>query len=417
MGRRRVCTLVLAMAIAARTIHRSLLVVVTTTTTTKGTTPQKQPGSHSPVVLSTIKLAAVPRTNLGILQHVSGGESLQNERAVVARNNATTIRHDEVDNSSTCFVESTTEPLPRFPAFIIVGAQKAGTSALFRILQHHPYLKANPGLELHFFDRRGHLDPDPHKYNASAICRARQQYWHLFHNDDDAEDEEQALLLRFEKTPSYLCYPHIPALIKLLCPSTKIIVSLRNPVERLHSSYLGDDFDTDLEQQLHQLRRGGLITAPSLSSYESSSETSHSNATTISNNTHRLFAVTRRIRQVRHQKGPVASNGVFRGFYALQLAHWLPHFPLGRSLMVLRYEDWESRKAQALEEVLEFVGAPPYVFDNAALNAVYGPNNGPQRIQRQPMRNITNQYLTELYRPYNDELVPLLGEDWRGVWD
>jgi hypothetical protein len=48
---------------------------------------------------------------------------------------------------------------------------------------------------------------------------------------------------------------------------------------------------------------------------------------------------------------------------------------------------------------------------------VYGPNNGPNRKSRKPLKFKTNYYLRRLYRPYNEELAMILGDEWLGVWD
>jgi Sulfotransferase family len=304
-----------------------------------------------------------------------------------------------------CHLTNSTVSMPRFPTFIIVGAQKAGTSALHHILKRHPDVIASRGLEPHFFDTRGdvltNLDSD------EKICLARREYARFFDMDRTMVRSGHGAKwpIVFEKTPSYILYPHIPKIIKTLCPWTKIIISLRDPVDRLHSSYLGDDFEDEVESQLEALRRAGLIRAPPLKSFIPGAENASQ------------FAITSRIRETQNQKGKIATKGVFRGFYALQIAHWLEHFPPGKSLLVVKDFQGSDERAKALNRILEFVGASPFEFDEGTLNAVYGPNNGPNRKSRKPLKFKTNYYLRRLYRPYNEELAMILGDEWLGVWD
>jgi Sulfotransferase family len=306
-----------------------------------------------------------------------------------------------------CHLTNSTVLIPRFPTFIIVGAQKAGTSALHHILKRHPDIIASRGLEPHFFDTRGDilasLDSD------EKICHARNEYARFFDMDLIIMGSKNGTTppIVFEKTPSYLLYPHIPKFIKELCPWAKIIISLRDPVERLHSSYLGDDFEDEVESQLDTLRRAGLIRAPPLKSFIPGAE----NAS--------RFAITSRIRETQNQKGKIATKGVFRGLYSLQISNWLEHFALGKSLLVVKdFQGGDERaKVLTVNRILEFVGASPFEFDEATLNAVYGPNNGPNRKSRRPLRFKTKYYLRRLYRPYNEELAKILGDEWQGVWD
>jgi hypothetical protein len=286
-----------------------------------------------------------------------------------------------------------------------VGAQKTATSALHHILKRHPQVVGSRGLEPHFFDTRSDiltgLDSN------DKVCRVLKEYSRFFDMERIMTlvgNRSVASVITFEKTPSYVVHPHIPEIIKKICPWVKIIISLRDPVERLRSSYSENDFDADVERQLDDLRRAGLIRAPPLRSFVPGSEDP------------KQFAITTRIRQTHNQKGKVAANGVFRGFYSLQIAHWLQHFPLGTSLKVIKDFHRAPDRSRVLNEILEFVGASPFQFDESTLSAVYGPNNGPNAKARAPIRFKTRYYLKTLYQPYNEELASLLGEEWKGVW-
>lgn len=108
--------------------------------------------------------------------------------------------------------------------FLIVGAQKAGTTALAHFLDQHPAIcMANPK-ECHLFD-----DPD---YDSSWSREDVDQRYQPFF----ADCCESALW--GEATPAYMFYPDIAAELARYRQDLKILVLLRDPVERAISHYL-----------------------------------------------------------------------------------------------------------------------------------------------------------------------------------
>lgn len=113
-----------------------------------------------------------------------------------------------------------------WPNLFIAGAPKCGTSSL------HAYLAEVPGVfmsrikEPNFFSRV--VIPDNHDVRP---IRDEAQYLGLFETAGGA-------LVRGESTPTYLRDPEAPYLIDKTVPDAKVIVSLRDPVERLYSHYL-----------------------------------------------------------------------------------------------------------------------------------------------------------------------------------
>lgn len=104
------------------------------------------------------------------------------------------------------------------PAFLIVGAQKAGTSALFRMLAAHPRIAAPARKELHFFD-------DDEAY-ARGIRAYRRQF-----------PATPPGILTFEATPSYLFIEPAAARIHRHLPDARIVIVLRDPVRRAYSAW------------------------------------------------------------------------------------------------------------------------------------------------------------------------------------
>ena len=135
---------------------------------------------------------------------------------------------------------------PRPPNFLIAGAARSGTTALYHLLAQHPdvYLPENKRPEPHFFlksseYRRG-LDYYLDRYFAAAKSQTAVG----------------------EASTSYLYQPYVPERIAATYPHMKLVVLLRDPVERAHSNYRRSvesgleklDFDTAVRTEDDRLR-------------------------------------------------------------------------------------------------------------------------------------------------------------------
>ncbi|XP_021377010.1 heparan sulfate glucosamine 3-O-sulfotransferase 1-like [Mizuhopecten yessoensis] len=115
---------------------------------------------------------------------------------------------------------TTHSPLARqvLPHCIIIGVRKAGTRAVLQYLQLHPDV-AVAGYEVHFFD-------DNVNYSQGLNFYQRQMPYSLKHQ------------LTIEKTPAYFHTLKVPERIAKMNSSIKLIVVVREPVQRLISSYV-----------------------------------------------------------------------------------------------------------------------------------------------------------------------------------
>lgn len=106
----------------------------------------------------------------------------------------------------------------RFPDFIVIGAQKSGTTFLDRLLREHPGIFMPHKLkESHFFDL--------------YYDRGSEWYSSLFQFQNSGD------LICGENTPNYLTDIKAPFRIHDLIPDVRLIAVLRNPVERIISNY------------------------------------------------------------------------------------------------------------------------------------------------------------------------------------
>jgi hypothetical protein len=119
------------------------------------------------------------------------------------------------------------------PDFFVAGAPKAGTTAVHAALARHPSLYMSAVKEPKFFLTEG---PPPTRGGPGDVQTYREHVWR--------RDEYEALFaqappgtLRGESTPFYLYNRDAQRRIRALVPGARLIVILRDPVERAHSNW------------------------------------------------------------------------------------------------------------------------------------------------------------------------------------
>jgi len=122
------------------------------------------------------------------------------------------------------------------PTFIIAGAPKSGTTALWAYLKEHPDIcmarRKEPGF---FSDDLGELDKPIHKMGSGGLQPGRLKkgmtwYKELFNSCHEKQELGEASV-------RYFSCPNSTSLIKSTLPHIKLIFLLRHPVERLYSQY------------------------------------------------------------------------------------------------------------------------------------------------------------------------------------
>tara|TARA_B100000678_G_scaffold168878_1_gene140942 strand:+ start:51 stop:935 length:885 start_codon:yes stop_codon:yes gene_type:complete len=116
------------------------------------------------------------------------------------------------------------------PNFFIVGAPKSGTTNISYYLMQHPQVFMPENLEPYYFAR---LDI-PQNYEREIISNEKK-YLNLFKNTKSCRAIG-------ESSPVYLYCPHSALEIKNRFPNSKIIISLRNPIEIAYSEYFSLKF-------------------------------------------------------------------------------------------------------------------------------------------------------------------------------
>ena len=122
-------------------------------------------------------------------------------------------------------VAARVDPRPRaLPDFVVIGAQKAGTSSLYGQLAAHPSVVPALRKEVHFFDRA----PAP---------VAHYRAWFPRRATLDALGAGTGRGLTGEATPFYLFHPAVPERLHAVVPDARLIAVLRDPVTRAFSGY------------------------------------------------------------------------------------------------------------------------------------------------------------------------------------
>jgi hypothetical protein len=122
---------------------------------------------------------------------------------------------------------SLTSALRYEPQFFVIGTLKGGTTSFYANLVQHPQVIPARGKEIHFFDGnfgkgwawyRGHF---PLRFHPKALANRRTG----------------REVITGEATPNYLFFPYVAERLARHCPNAKLIVLLRDPVERAYSHF------------------------------------------------------------------------------------------------------------------------------------------------------------------------------------
>jgi len=250
------------------------------------------------------------------------------------------------------------------PDFIIIGAQKAGTTSLYAYLCQHPQILSPASKEIHFFDG----DRSPGEDNFE---KGESWYRSHFPRKSTLGIDKKT----FEATPFYLFNPLVPKRIFKLIPKVKLIVLLRNPTERALSHYF-------LE------KRNNRESLPVLDA---------------------LMAEDNRLESVIKKKE--YRNKAFRyhtyksrGLYKNQIERYLNYFSR-KQILIIDSEKLSSDTNNTLKQIFGFLD----VDTKFVVNDLTKYNIASNKTQVDPE---VYEYLNNYFHPHNEELYKLIGEDF-----
>lgn len=196
--------------------------------------------------------------------------------------------------------------------FLIIGAQKAGTTTLFKLLSEHPGIHMPSGKEVPFFTHDDLYEQGLNTYLS--------QFFGSAPNDK----------LWGKATPHYLSDPRAPERIAKTLPDIKLIAILREPADRALSHYR------------MSVRRG----------FEQR---------TFEQAIRDMLDVEEIARARELQVGPASETRTYivRGEYGRLLADYYKRFP-SENILVLFTDDLEANPAMVLENIFNFIGVEPF---------------------------------------------------------
>jgi hypothetical protein len=113
------------------------------------------------------------------------------------------------------------------PGFLIVGAQRCGTTSMYRALSQHPsVLKAVLHKGVHYFDIAYDRDLSWYRAHFPLLVRAR-----------GVERATGVPAVTFESSPYYMFHPLAAERIARDLPGVRLLVLVRDPVERAYSAH------------------------------------------------------------------------------------------------------------------------------------------------------------------------------------
>lgn len=249
------------------------------------------------------------------------------------------------------------------PDFIIIGAQKAGTSGLFATLNQNSSIIGSNRKEIHYFDNDSWYSvKNLHSYHS---------FFPLPHNVP-----KKARL--FEATPIYLFHPLVAQRLHEYNPTLKLIVLLRNPVERAFSAWTmyHHHFKTGKYKYLHDPRPFDVAINEDLKNIENTS----------------FF--DNKIAYVK------------RGIYHYQIEEYLKYFPL-KQLLFIESNALKQQSESTLKIIHEFIGISneqqPMIKANKS------------KVSQKGNYEKELQVLKDFFRPHNKKLYDLIGEEYN--WD
>lgn len=251
-----------------------------------------------------------------------------------------------------------TTPFQPLPDFLIIGAQKCGTSALYTYLSYHPQLKKSILKEINYFNDKFDKKTNWYKRHFPLLPGLKKD------------------IQTYEATPEYLYHPNVAERIASFSPHIKLILLLRNPVDRAISNYW-HNFNSGREKLSMRETFEKEIALINKENKKPSDDKFYNN--------------TRRY-----------SSNLDRGIYSLQIERYLKHFNLNQ-ILILKSEDFFQDPQATLDKTTDFLTIDQFSFSDTKPRGVgkYKTKTDPQIIKE----------LNEFFKPYNKQLYDQIGFD------
>lgn len=313
------------------------------------------------------------------------------------------------------------------PSYLILGAQKAGTTSLYEYMNQHPWIVRAKRRETHCFDWRW----------DTTLSSTEERRAHCLEFYHAANMNQYPSLITGDSTPSYLLdyYRVIPRLKECFDHEPQLIIMTRDPIKRAVSHYVmvtsndgsaeqlktrgaewrNSTLEEVLEQDVLNMKEDGLLPYWDTTSKTVNKEVFDKFINTRAEDEAWERYVTTRIPLNTGSYSPLA-----RGLYALQCRQWFRSFAKEKFL-VMKLEDMSAnaRGTQwAVDKTVEHLGLPRFTVPDAEKKnsrEYNDPLEGKEELRG---------WLERFFEPQNERFGKLLveemgyaKEDWMNVWN
>ena len=310
------------------------------------------------------------------------------------------------------------------PTYLIIGAQKAGTTSMYDYINQHPWVVRAKRRETHNLDWR---------YNTNLQnTNERRKHCLSFYHVEGMKPYPS--LITGDSTPSYLLdyYRVIPRLKECFVHEPQLIIMVREPIKRAISHYVmvtsldgspeqlavrGNEWRSTtieevLEQDVLNMKEDGLLPYWNVESKTVDREIFDSFINTTEEDEAWEKYVTTRIPLNTGSYSPLA-----RGLYALQCRQWLRSFVKSKFL-VLKLEDLKKKGVQwAVNKSMEHLGLPRFEVADATTK------NSREYTDPLEGKDELRGWLQRFFEPHNERFGKMMIEelgydevDWKNVW-
>ena len=250
-------------------------------------------------------------------------------------------------------------PLRVLPDLIVIGVMRSGTTSLYHYLGQHPCILKSAYDELGYFDDNYDLGEYWYRSLFPSVFQKRKL------------EKNNGKFMTYDVTPFYIYNKKIPKRIHETLPNSKIIVILRNPIDRAYSNFLGTQEKKFEDVIANEKRNIGNIDRTNEEEYYKF----------------------------------VHNSLLARGFYAEQLEKWYKIFPKDH-ILIIKSEEFARDTKKIMNEIFQFLELKNYNIPDISKK---------NKIHYEPMKKETRKDLIEYFRPYNKKLYSLVGRDFD--WD
>tara|TARA_B100000745_G_scaffold128395_1_gene83715 strand:+ start:1256 stop:2113 length:858 start_codon:yes stop_codon:yes gene_type:complete len=252
------------------------------------------------------------------------------------------------------------------PDFLVIGAKRCGTTSLYQHLPEHPCISKSPYDNMGFFNDNFHLGVNWYKsFFPTTFTRNKIK-------------SKFGGFLAFDVTTKYMEEESTANNVYQTKPNMKIIIILRNPVDRAYSQY-------HLSVRQTAERR----------SFED----------VVEENMNRLNKESHEHYEIKPRFSAKEDNYLKKGLYALQLRYWLKIFPR-ENILTVSTEEFESNQQIIYNKIFEFLNISKFEVKNTKKM---------EKGNYPPIKSETRNLLLDYFRPHNHELFELINMEFD--WD